>query len=108
MHETTLQILLALRREPSEAGQVLEHLRALVGEEAMPSLATFYRCLKAGMDSGWVEVAGERPAEGPGRPAQIYAMTAAGERALEAEARRLESLAEMARASGSAQRSGSG
>lgn len=98
MHETTFQILLVLSGQESQAGDVLERLRSLMGEEAVPSLATFYRCLKAGLDAGWVEVAGEEPSRGPGRPAQIYRITPDGERAVESEARRLESLAAMARA----------
>jgi len=98
VNETTFQVLLVLRAGESQASEALERLRELVGEAAMPSLATFYRSLKSALDEGWVAIAGEQPSEGRGRPAHVYRLTPSGRKAIGAEAKRLEALAALARA----------
>ncbi len=94
MNETVYQVLLTLRSSDMQAPDILDGLREISGT-ATPSLAGFYRCLKSGLDEGWLEIAGN-DASGPGRPRQIYHLTGFGQRALEKEARRLQALAAMA------------
>ena len=95
MPETTFHVLLTLREGALQAPAILDRLRTLPGSHATPSLAAFYRCLKSALDEGWLEIVGS-DASGPGRPRQIYSLTPFGSRAVEKEARRLQSLAALA------------
>jgi DNA-binding PadR family transcriptional regulator len=81
-------ILSALLDGEGDSGALIERLRRLHPDDT-PSLATFYRRLKEGLDEGWIEVvaAGGHEA-GPGRPAQIYRLTDGGRAAARAEAER--------------------
>lgn len=89
MHLTLFQILALLRNGPADASAVLAGLVRLSPRGEVPSLPAFYRHLRRGLESGWVEVDGTATGEeGPGRPARVYRLTAAGksavrERALE-------------------------
>jgi DNA-binding PadR family transcriptional regulator len=93
MKPSTFHLLAILRGGPSDARDILDRLRDSVGDDAMPSLAAFYRGVKTASDEQWIEVvAGE--ADGVrGRPRQHYHLTERGRAAVEAEARRLRRLA---------------
>lgn len=95
MHLNALRLLVVLRRGDCDAGEMLDRMRQMDADTA-PSLPAFYRCLKDAVDAGWVRIAGSEPADGPGRPRQIYAIAPAGLRAAEAEARKLGRLAALA------------
>lgn len=88
MNSTLFEILAALRPGPTDASTLLARLRTLGGEAAAPSLPALYRYLKRALDRGWIEVEGVA-ADGPGRPAQSYALTPVGAGAVEEEAHRL-------------------
>jgi DNA-binding PadR family transcriptional regulator len=93
MHSTTLLLLTALADGEGDSGTLLARLRALGGDDA-PSLATFYRRLKEGIDEGWVEVVDFGAASTPGRPAQTYRLSDAGRAAARAEAKRWRALSD--------------
>lgn len=97
MQETTFHVLVAFQEGELQASEALGRLRSLLGDAA-PSLATFYRSLKGALDAHWVGIAREQPGDGRGRPAQVYRLTPAGRKAIEAEVQRLESLAALGRA----------
>ena len=86
MQSSTLLLLTALADGEGDSGTLLARLRVLTGDDS-PSLATFYRRLKEGIDEGWVEVLEAGPASGPGRPAQTYRITEAGRAAARSEAK---------------------
>lgn len=96
MHPTLFQIMAVLGPGPSEAVGILDALREVGGEGAVPSLPAFYRHLRRALDEGWVVVEGSEPAEGPGRPAQSYALTREGREALREHAERLERFTRLA------------
>jgi DNA-binding PadR family transcriptional regulator len=93
VHNLTFRILAALRDAPADGQVILERLRGTREEGRDPSLPTLYRCLRAGLEETWIEVAETRGDATPGRPPQTYRLTAAGVEALEAEARRHRDLA---------------
>lgn len=93
MHNLTFRILAALRDGSADGQVILERLRATHQEGRDPSLPTLYRCLRAGLEESWIEVAETRGDASPGRPPQTYRLTAAGVEALEAAARRHRDLA---------------
>lgn len=90
MHLTLFQLLACLRGGPSDASGLLERLDALTRGQA-PSLPAFYRHVRRGMEEGLIVVeATDRQGSGPGRPRQLYRITAAGEASLREEAREME------------------
>lgn len=83
MHTTLFQLMAVLRMEPADAAVLLERLENLTSGKP-PSLPAFYRHLRRGMEEGWVVVEGtDQAGEGPGRPRQVYRITASGEEALQ-------------------------
>lgn len=89
MHPTLFRILAVLRPGPAAASALLDEIRA-IDPGAVPSLPTFYRHLREGVESGWMEILEpEGEPDAPGRPSQSYALTPAGARALHDEAERL-------------------
>lgn len=94
MNETVYQVLLPLRAGDMPAAEALDRVREIAGAAGTPSLAAFYRCLKTGLDEGWLEIVGA-DTSGPGRPNRIYHLTPFGHRAVEKEARRLRALADL-------------
>jgi DNA-binding PadR family transcriptional regulator len=94
MNASLLRILIALTEGEGSSGELLDRLRRASREDA-PSLATFYRRLKEGMDRGWIEVVGSAAGEsGPGRPAQTFRLTDAGRAAAREEASRWRAVSE--------------
>jgi DNA-binding PadR family transcriptional regulator len=93
MQNTTFLILTALADGESDSGDLLARIRTLSGEDG-PSLATFYRRLKDGLDQGWLEVVDVGVGAGPGRPGQIYRLTERGRAAARVEARRWRELSD--------------
>ena len=96
MQLTVFQILTILLGGVASAREVMTHLGEM-SERDVPSLATFYRHLKSGLDAGWVAIATEeRPGQRRGRPQQHYRITASGKKAAAHEALRLRSLSDLA------------
>lgn len=91
------QILAVLRDKPAEASTVLARLEDLLPARRVPSLPTFYRHLRRGMEHGWIEVEGlEDDEPGPGRPARIYSVTREGREAVQRRARELDAFTSLA------------
>jgi len=96
MHMTLFQIMVVLRDGPREAGVAIALMRRLVAAGEVPSVPSFYRHLRRGMEAGWIEVEGTAEEEGPGRPARSYRLTPAGVAALRARGKELEALTRLA------------
>ena len=92
MQRSTLLILIALSEGEADSGVLLARLRRLAGEE--PSLATFYRRLKEGLDERWVEIDDGVVPGGRGRPAQVYRLTGRGRAAARVEAERWRAISD--------------
>jgi DNA-binding PadR family transcriptional regulator len=88
MHMVLFEVLALLRHRPADASALMARLDTLTAGKAA-SLPAFYRHLRRGMEEGWIEVDGGDQPGGPGRPPQIYRITAAGEAALRDRAREL-------------------
>ncbi len=96
MHQTTFQILAVLRGGVADAGSIISKLDKLNDGEG-PSLPTFYRHLKSGIDAGWIDVSGDGQTErGRGRPQQVYDISTEGIEAVTTEAKRLQAVAKLA------------
>jgi len=94
MDTLTFRTLVALRAGPADGNAILAALRR-DDADALPSLPTLYRCLRAALHQGWIdhqEAAGD---PGPGRPPKLYRLQPAGREALDAAARRHLELAEL-------------
>ncbi len=90
MHTILFQLLAILRTAPADASTLLERFD-LLASGSPPSLPAFYRHIRHGMEEGWIVVDGlDQPAGGPGRPRQIYRITAPGQSALAEHAREME------------------
>ena len=75
----------------------IDAIRAMDETATGPSLASFYRHLKRGLDEGWIESVGEETgAKSPGRPSQRFRVTDSGLWAVRSEAARLRALAALA------------
>ena len=65
-----------------------------------PSLAALYRALNHAVDEAWIEIdpdgATDAELASRGRPPQVYRITAAGVSAVEEEAERMRTLADLA------------
>lgn len=90
MQMVLFRIMVALSEGPGDANEVLERLRR-GGGFGVPSVPAFYRHLRKGLEHGWIAVDGI-DADTRGRPAQRYALSPAGERAVEEYARELRGL----------------
>ncbi|MGD8321861.1 MAG: PadR family transcriptional regulator [Gemmatimonadota bacterium] len=90
MHTTLFQLLAILRTAPADASTLLARLDTLTSGKP-PSLPAFYRHVRRGTEEGWIVVDGmDQADEGPGRPRQVYRITASGESALTGYAREME------------------
>ena len=96
-------LLIALRGGASYGYRLTQSVESQSGGQLTPDIGALYRTLARLMERGWVEQVAPPEAAGatPGRPRRYYGLTAEGERALQIEVGRMESLVDLAR-SGSA------
>ena len=95
-----LHVLLSLGSGPRHGYGVMQDAEARTGEEVIPDVGTLYRALRRMVDRGLIE-----PADAPeGSEADArrvyYDLTSLGHEVAAAEARRLSSLVDAARAGG--------
>lgn len=99
MDTTTFAILVSVMQGAESASEILDSMQRVNKQRSKPPLASFYRTLKRALDAGWLKVAESAPAGSRGRPSQVYGMTKKGEKAVRAEAGRLQHMASQALAS---------
>ena len=92
----TLQVLVTLAGEPLHGYAVARQVAEATDGRINPGTGTFYSAIHRMSDDGLIEEV-EAPADGDARR-RYYAITAFGRQVLEAEARRLVRVVEMARA----------
>lgn len=98
--EATYFILLSISIEPKHGYAIMKEVERLSDGRVRLSTGTLYGALKRLLDLTWIERVPERSREvevGSDRPRKAYALTNLGESMLQAEARRMQKLAEMAR-----------
>ena len=97
--ETTLYILLSLAPGPRHGYAIMKDVRALSGDRVELSTGTLYSALKRLLDQEWIRRA-EDPDPGAaqgGRVRKVYVLTDLGNKILQAEVERLQSLVGVAR-----------
>lgn len=94
--EATFFILLSLAPAPQHGYAIMKDVETLSGGRVTFSTGTLYGALKRLLEQGWIERVDSSERES-GRPRKDYRLTDLGQRILNAEAARLESLAEAAR-----------
>jgi len=94
MDRTTFLILACIVAEPRSASAIRDETARSSGGKRAP-IASFYRALGRAHDAGWLEVRVEPGPSSGGRPPQTYRITAAGHRAIEAEAEQMRGLADL-------------
>jgi DNA-binding PadR family transcriptional regulator len=93
------QILLSLVDNDRHGYAIIQDVAARTDGEVRLTASTLYAAMKRLLESGWIEERTTRPrgaADDPRR--RYYRLTALGREVARAEARRLERLADMARA----------
>lgn len=96
-----LHVLLSLGRSPRHGYGVMQDAAERTGEEVIPDVGTLYRALRRMVDRGLIE-----PVEPPSATGEVdarrnyYGITTLGREVAAAEARRLSSLVDAARAGG--------
>ena len=100
--ETTLSeqgflILLSLAEGPLHGYAILREVEDLSGGRLTISTGTLYGAIRRFLDSGWIRRAADPGAGTAVRDRQAYGLTREGQRVLEGEAERIESLARTAR-----------
>lgn len=93
-----LHVLLSLGRQERHGYGIIQDAEERTGEAVIPDVGTLYRALRRMVDEDLIEPS-ERKKAGDGRR-NYYRITALGRRVAEAEAVRLSSLVEAARAGG--------
>lgn len=96
LSEATFFILLSLAPGPKHGYAILKGVGALSKGRVSLSTGTLYGALKLLLDRGWLERFEEPEAEESGRERKAYRLTSLGRRILEAETKRLRTLAAMA------------
>lgn len=95
-----LHVLLSLGTRPRHGYGVMQDAEARTGEEVIPDVGTLYRALRRMVERGLIEPA-EAPDGAAGDARRVYyALTPLGREVAAAEARRLSSLVDAARAGG--------
>lgn len=94
-----LHVLLSLGSGPRHGYGIIQDAAARTGEDVIPDVGTLYRALRRMVESGLIEPA-EAPAVGSDPRRNHYGITALGRRVASAEAERLASLVDAARAGG--------
>lgn len=93
------QILLSLADEDLHGYAIIQDVAERTGGEVRLTASTLYAAIKRLLDAGWIEELAKRPKierDDPRR--RYYRLATPGREAAQAEARRLERLAAMARA----------
>jgi DNA-binding PadR family transcriptional regulator len=96
LSEATFFILLSLAPGPQHGYAILKEVEAISKGRVQLSTGTLYGALKRLLDRGWVERFEEPEVEESGRERKAYHLTSLGRRILEAETKRLRTLAGMA------------
>jgi DNA-binding PadR family transcriptional regulator len=100
-------ILLALANEDRHGYAILQDIAERSAGRVRPHAGTLYRAIARLVDAGWVTELDERPLpEEDDERRRYYALTAAGRRVAESEARRLDQQVRAARARRLLQRPG--
>ena len=97
--ETTLYILLSLAPGPRHGYAIMKDVRALSRKRVELSTGTLYSALKRLLDQDWIRRS-EDPdpsAANGGRVRKVYVLTELGNKILQAEVERLQSLVGVAR-----------
>jgi DNA-binding PadR family transcriptional regulator len=98
--EATYFILLSISFAPKHGYAIMKEVERLSEGRVRMSTGTLYGALKRLLDQGWIERVPEEEVEDDSdsdRPKKAYTLTMLGGKALQAEARRMQRLAEMAR-----------
>lgn len=95
--ETTFYILISLI-QPRHGYGIMQKVARISGDEVKIGPGTLYGALNTLLKQGLIERLGELEGEEGGERRKIYGLTAFGRRAVDAECRRLETLAGHARA----------
>jgi len=96
----TFHILIALADQDRHGYSILLDVAERTGGRIKLSAGTLYGAIKRMLEDGWIEEVRERPVSGDDERRRYYTLTELGRGVAEAEARRLESLLEQARATG--------
>jgi DNA-binding PadR family transcriptional regulator len=88
--EATLLILLSLVPQPRHGYAIMKEVEALSNGRIQLSTGTLYGAIKRMLDQGWIERYDETVVDGRSRKA--YRLTDIGQRILEAELARMQSL----------------
>jgi DNA-binding PadR family transcriptional regulator len=94
--ESTFFILLSLAAGPQHGYAILKEVAALSDGRVVLSTGTLYGALKRLLDGGWLERFEDAEPEPSGRERKAYRLTSLGRCILEAETKRLRTLAGMA------------
>ena len=101
LQPATFHILLALAAEDRHGYGIIQDVAARTRGKLRLSPGTLYRSIQRMLEQGFIEETDERPApELDDERRRYYRITAAGQAAARAEARRMADLVRMARASG--------
>jgi DNA-binding PadR family transcriptional regulator len=96
----TFHILLALAEGDRHGYAIIQDVAVRTGGELKLSAGTLYRSIQRMLDDGLIEERRERPARDDDERRRYYRLTAFGRAVARAEARRLDQLLKLARASG--------
>lgn len=95
--EATFLVLLSLAAEPRHGYAIMKDVEALSEARIRFSTGTLYGVLKRLLEQGWIERFELENAPETERPQKHYQLSEYGQKILNAEARRLQSLVTMAR-----------
>ena len=108
LQPATFHILMALADEDRHGYAIIQDIAARTDEAIRLSAGTLYRSLQRMLEQGLIEETEDRPApDEDDERRRYYRITKFGETVARAEARRLQDLVRLARASGFAPRSAS-
>ena len=98
MTKEAFHVLVSLAQEGRHGYGIIQDVSAATGGALTLRTGTLYNIVKRLLEEGWIVESSDRPApEVDDERRRYYAITAGGRRALEAEARRLEQMLDLAR-----------
>lgn len=98
MTKEAFHVLLSLADEDRHGYGIIQDVSAATGGALTLRTGTLYNIVKRLLEEGWIIETHDRPApEDDDERRRYYAITPAGRRALEGEARRLEQMLDLAR-----------